>query len=173
MKPIILALAVAVSAVAAPPARAEVKAAEAGGFHLAGTVTIAAPPSEVWATLIQPDAWWSTDHRWFEGSRLTLDLTPGGCWCESGPDGAGAMHMRVGYVQPGQAIQLVGGLGPLQGMGLDGALRIDVKPEGEGARLNWSYVVVGWRPEGAAGMAAPVDGVLTEQMGRLKAAAER
>jgi uncharacterized protein YndB with AHSA1/START domain len=151
---------------------AEVKAAEAGGFHVAGTVTVARPRDAVWAVLLEPDRWWSPRHRWFDGSTLSLDPRPGGCWCEAGPDGAGAMHMRVGFINPRETLQLVGALGPLQGFGLDGVLVITLTDVDGGTEIGWAYTVNGWQPNGLAFLAGPVDGVLTEQMERLKAAAE-
>ena len=33
-----------------------------------------------------------------------------------------AEHMRIGFVDPGVQLRMLGGLGPLQGMGLHGAL---------------------------------------------------
>ena len=80
--------------------------------------------------------------------------------------------MIVGYVEPGRALTLLGGLGPLQALGLDGALQLTLTAEGGGTRMNWIYVVSGYRPGGIAVLAAPVDGVLAEQVERLKAAAE-
>jgi uncharacterized protein YndB with AHSA1/START domain len=157
---------------ASAPARAEVRAAEAGGFQVAGRITVAQPREAVWAMLLAPDRWWSPQHRWFEGSTLSLDSRPGGCWCETGPDGAGAMHLRVGYINPPGTLQLLGALDPLQALGLDGVLTVTLKPVDGGTDLDWTYTVTGFQPGGVAALAAPVDGVLAEQMGRLKAAVE-
>lgn len=169
----IVALTLGTVAMATVPARAEVKAAEAGGFQVAGQTVVTKPRDAVWAALLRPNDWWSPQHRWFEGSTLTLDARAGGCWCESGADGAGAMHLQVGFINPMETLQLVGGLGPLQGMGLDGVLTITLKDVEGGTEVAWTYTVHGWKPGGIAFMAAPVDGVLAEQMGRLKALAER
>lgn len=153
-------------------ASAEVRAAEAGGFQVAGQITVARPREAVWSVLLAPDGWWSPQHSWFEGSTLSLDPRPGGCWCEAGPGGAGAMHLIVGFIHPPETLQLLGGLGPLQGLGLDGVLTLTVKAVDGGSEVSWIYTVTGFQPGGVAGLAAPVDGVLAEQMGRLKAAAE-
>lgn len=158
----------------ATPTAAEVMASGPGGFQVGDSLTVSASRDAVWAALIQPDAWWSADHRWFEGSRLTLDLTPGGCWCEIGADGAGAQHMTVGFIQPGRALRLLGGLGPLQIGGLSGALSVQLgdAEDGAGTILAWSYTVAGYVPSGAEVWAQPVDNVLGQQMARLKAQVE-
>lgn len=158
----------------AAPTAAEVTASGPGGFQVGGSLAVSAPRDAVWAALIQPDAWWSADHRWFEDSRLTLDVSPGGCWCEFGADGEGAQHMTVGFVLPGRALRLLGGLGPLQIGGLSGALSVQLgdAEDGAGTTLAWSYTVTGYVPSGAQDWAGPVDGVLAQQMARLKALAE-
>ncbi len=170
-KPLVV-VALATLLVSLAPARAEVRHAEAAGFEIGDTLVIDATPAVVWSRLVKPDDWWSAEHRWFDSGRLSLELRPGGCWCEVGPDGAGAQHMTVGYLKPDKALTLLGGLGPLQALGLSGAWQLTLSAEGEGTRLAWTYVVSGYRAEGIAFLAAPVDGVLTEQIARLKAAAE-
>ncbi len=171
MKIIAIALAVLIATVAAP-VRADVVLAEPNGFQVKGQIIIAAPRETVWPALLNPDGWWSPSHRWFEGSTLTLEPRPGGCWCETGPDGAGAKHLEIALIAPPERLQLAGGLGPLQGMGLDGVLTIKLSSVEGGTTIDWVYIVTGWAPSGIAFMAAPVDGVLTEQMGRLKASIE-
>lgn len=160
------------AATVAAPARADVVAAEANGFQVKGQVTIAASRETVWPALLDPNGWWSPSHRWFDGSTMTLDPRPGGCWCETGPDGAGAKHLEIGLITRPETLQMTGGLGPLQGMGLDGVLTIKLASVEGGTTVDWTYTVTGWAPSGIALMAAPVDGVLTEQMGRLKALIE-
>ena len=43
---------------------------------------------------------------------MTLQMRPGGCFCETLDGGGGIEHMRVTYVQPGERIVLTGSLGP-------------------------------------------------------------
>ena len=171
MKIIAATLAI-LGATVAMPAQAEVVAAEAGGFQVKGQITVAAPRETVWTALLDPNGWWSPSHRWFEGSTMTLDPRPGGCWCETGPNGAGAKHLEIGLITPPETLQMTGGLGPLQGMGLDGVLTINLTSVEGGTTVDWTYTVTGWAPTGIAFMAAPVDGVLTEQMARLKVSIE-
>ena len=162
----------ALLALSAAPALAEVKSATPGGFEVGGSVAIAAPPARVWAVLTAPDAWWSRDHRWFRNSTLSLDLAPGGCWCERAADGRVSRHLETALVEPGSKLVLRGGLGPLQGQGASGGLTFDLKAEGEGSLLTWAYVVGGYASGGLAAWAAPVDGVLSAQLANLKTRAE-
>ena len=167
----LIPLAAALLALATAPAFAEVKSATPGGFEVGGSVAIKASPARVWTVLTAPDAWWSRDHRWFKGSTLSLDLAPGGCWCEQAADGV-SRHLETALVEPGSKLVLRGGLGPLQGQGASGGLTFDIKPEGEGSVLTWAYVVGGYTPGGLEAWAAPVDGVLSAQLVSLKARAE-
>jgi len=64
--------------------------------------------------------WWPKDHTWWKGA-LRIDEQAGGCFCES-TDTASAVHMRVSYVEPNKKVVMIGGLGPLQEMGVTGAL---------------------------------------------------
>ena len=168
----LLFVAAALLALAATPALAEVKSAAPGGFAVGGAVAISAPPARVWAVLTAPDAWWSRDHRWFKNSTLSLDLSPGGCWCETAADGRVSRHLETALVEPGSKLVLRGGLGPLQGQGATGGLTFEIKAEGEGSALTWAYIVGGYTPGGLEAWAAPVDGVLSAQLANLKTRAE-
>lgn len=156
------------------PAKAEVAKASPQGFESKHVVTIAAPPERVWATLIVPSRWWSKDHT-YSGDAANLSLRPraGGCWCETLKDGGSVEHMRIAYAQPGKALRAIGGLGPLQAEGVQGAMTFTLAPDGAGAtKLTVSYVVGGYIRAGADVIAAPVDMVLAQQLARLKAASE-
>lgn len=157
---------------ATAPASAEVKSAAPGGFEVGGAITIAAPPARVWATLTAPETWWSRDHRWFKASTLSLDLSPGGCWCEQAADGRVSRHLETVLVEPGSKLVLQGGLGPLQGQGAAGGLTFSLQPEGDRTTLTWTYVVGGYASGGLAAWAAPVDGVLSAQLANLKTRVE-
>ncbi|WP_312784905.1 SRPBCC family protein [Brevundimonas sp.] len=168
----LICAAATLSALAATPALAEVKSATPGGFQVGGAVAIEAPPARVWAVLTAPDDWWSRDHRWFRNSTLSLDLAPGGCWCETAVDGRVSRHLETALVEPGSKLVLRGGLGPLQGQGASGGLTFDLKAEGRGSVLTWSYIVGGYTPGGLENWATPVDGVLSAQLANLKTRVE-
>jgi len=162
----------ALLALGAAPAIAEVRSATPGGFEVGGSIPVAAPPARVWAVLTAPDDWWSRDHRWFNGSTLSLDLAPGGCWCEMAAEGRVSRHLETALVEPGSRLVLRGGLGPLQGQGVTGGLTFEVTSEGGNSLLTWSYIVGGYAPGGLEAWAAPVDSVLSAQIAGLKARAE-
>ncbi len=159
---------------AAGPASAAIVDAQPNGFKVERTAAIAASPDKVYAALIQPGQWWTSEHTYSgDAHNLTLDPKAGGCWCEALPDGGSAQHMRVVYVDPGKALRVTGGLGPLQALGVAGALTWTIKPaSGGGVELTQTYVVGGYAPGGLAALAAPVDGVLGLQLARLKAYVE-
>ncbi|MGK6356050.1 SRPBCC family protein [Sphingomonas sp. DT-207] len=158
------ALAVAV------PASADVVSSGDSGFTSRHSLSIAAPPAKVWEALVHPERWWQGDHTYSgDAANLSLELRPGGCWCEKLSSG-GVEHMRVVYVATGDTLRMVGGLGPLQAMPVTGVMTIILEPGGGGTKLVGSYAVAG---QGLTGIAAPVDKVLATQWSRLKAAAER
>jgi hypothetical protein len=81
--------------------------------------------------------------------------------------------MDVVYAEPGKALRLTGGLGPLQQMGATGAMTFDFKADGTNTRLTVTYVVTGFvAGQGFATLAPAVDGVLAEQVARFTHFAE-
>ena len=160
------------AAVLPATAHAEVVKAEAGGFSVSYKLNIAAPPAKVWAALIRPARWWSSDHT-YSGSaaNLTLDPRAGGCWCETLKDGI-VEHMRVVFIQQDQRLRLAGGLGPLQSLAVSGAMEFALKPTGTGTELTVTYTVGGWMPGGLDKLAASVDAVFGAQVANLKRVAE-
>jgi uncharacterized protein YndB with AHSA1/START domain len=166
-------LAMAAALLLAGPAAAEVVDAQANGFELRRTATIAAPPAKVYAALVDVGRWWSSAHSWSGDARnMTLVPQAGGCFCEKLPGGGSVLHMTVVYADPGKMLRLRGALGPLQGMGLEGVLTWSIKAVPEGSELVQGFSAGGYAKGGANILAVPVDGVLGEQLGRLKAYVE-
>jgi Polyketide cyclase / dehydrase and lipid transport len=148
---------------------AEVIDVAANGFEVRESVHVAALPDRVFAELLQPAHWWSSDHTFSRSAaNLKLDARAGGCWCESLPDGGSVEHMRVVYLAPGKALRLRGALGPLQGLAVNGAMTWSVKSNGSGSDISLSYVVGGYAKDGFDALAKAVDRVLGEQIARLK-----
>jgi uncharacterized protein YndB with AHSA1/START domain len=156
--------------VCAGGARAEIVGAGANGFEVKETAHIAAPPDKVYAALITPSRWWSSDHTFSQdAANLKLDAHAGGCWCEALPDGGSVEHMQVVFASPGKALRLRGALGPFQAMGAEGAMAWTFTPGASGgtdvvATLSFG----GYTPEGLDKHAAAVDGVFGDQVQRLK-----
>ncbi len=162
-----------VASVLSCPACAAVADSAANGFSVTESVHIAAPPDKVYGELVHPSQWWSPAHTFSKSAaNLSLDARAGGCWCETLPDGGSAQHLIVYAAVPGKTLVLRGALGPLQGLGVDGALRIDLRPGGDGTDVAVTYNVGGYLKDGLASWAAPVDEVLGVQFDRLKAQIE-
>ena len=170
--PALPALALLAAALAAPAA-AEVVDAQANGFEVSRTVKIAAPPARVYAAMALVGRWWSPVHSWSGDARnMTLVAKAGGCFCERLKSGGSVQHMTVIYADPGRMLRLRGALGPMQSMALDGVLSWSIKPTPEGSEVVQTYAVAGYLKGGAQALAPAVDGVLGEQLGRLKAFVE-
>lgn len=159
----------------ATPAHAEVKSATETGFEVSHTLTINASPAQVYRALGVPSRWWSKAHTYSGDARnMSMVLRAGGCFCEKIPAGGGTVeHARVVYAQPGKLLRVQGSLGPLQSEGVTGTLTWALKAVPGGTEVTQNYVVGGYIRSGARSFAAPVDQVLGEQLGGLKAYLER
>jgi len=149
--------------------KAEVKSVAPSGFEVVETMTIHAPPDQIYAALGKIGQWWSSSHTFSrDASNLSLDLKAGGCFCERLKDGGSVQHLIVVYAAPGEGLRLRGALGPLQMEGVDGTLAWALKPSEEGTNVTQSYVVGGYIRSGMENWAPKVDGVLHEQFDRLR-----
>jgi uncharacterized protein YndB with AHSA1/START domain len=159
----------AAAALAAGAAQAEVTDVSPQGFETKQKVEIAAPAAKVWAALIRPGDWWDSQHTWSGDARnLSLDLRPGGCWCENFPKGGGSVHMTVIYVAPRRQLTLDGALGPFQSTGASGHMVWSLVEAGGKTTLTQTFDVGGYVKGGIDKLATPVDGVLGGQVARLK-----
>ena len=167
------AMALGIGLMAAAGARAEVVEAQPAGFQVKESVEIAAPADRVWAALGQVGGWWNSKHSWSgDAKNLTLELKPGGCFCEALKNGGGARHLTVVLVSTGKTVILEGTLGPLVFSGADGHLIWSLAEKDGHTTLTQTYDVGGYFPGGLDKIAPAVDGVLTDQIGRLKAYVE-
>ena len=151
----------------ATPAAAEVTARSDNGFTLVFERPVTASPETVLEAVAMPAGWWSSAHTYSgDAANIRLDLIPGGCWCEALP-GGGVKHAEVVLVWPERnMVRFEAPFGPLQGMGADAVLTMTwAEPAGGGDRvLRWTFVVEG---PGTGAMADVIDGVMSEQFGRL------
>jgi uncharacterized protein YndB with AHSA1/START domain len=162
-------LGLAVSALIAGPAQGTVSDVASNGFTLKIDAHIAASPDKVYAALIEPARWWSSDHTFSgDAKNLHLEAKAGGCWCETLPNGGSVTHLTVVYVNPGRTLRLRGALGPFQGLAVAGALTWKIEPAADGTNLSVTYALGGYNHDGFAELAQAGDGVLTTQVGRLK-----
>lgn len=161
------AFAFALLAAMPAPLLAEVVEVGDGGFTVSHAKAVPVAPDKVWAALATPGRWWASGHSWSgDAANMTLDLRPGGCFCEIWKDGA-VEHGRVIHASRHKLLRLRGSLGPLQGEALTGTLSFSIKPEGAGSRITAEYVVGGHARFPLRSIAPGVDGVIGEQLERL------
>jgi uncharacterized protein YndB with AHSA1/START domain len=151
------------------PARPEVTAVAANGFGVKREASVKADAAAVYEALTsRVGSWWSPEHT-FSGDAKNLSIAPvpGGCFCERWPGGS-VLHMTVVYAAPGRALRMTGALGPMQGSGLAGSLTWELATIEGGTKIILTYVVGGYMAGGFEKIAPLVDGMLAEQVGRLK-----
>ena len=150
-------------------AAAEVVDSAPEGFTVENTVEVPVDADAAWKALVgDVDRWWPRDHTWWgTASRLRIAPHAGGCFCEIAGDRQ-ARHMEVVFVEPGKLLRMTGGLGPLQGMGVDGVLEFRLAATDAGTtRITLFYRAGGYTPDGLAGLAPVVDRVQALQLGGL------
>ena len=153
----------------AAPVGAAVKDSSPAGFTIENARDVPASVQDTWDAL-EDDVgqWWPADHTWWgDASNLSIKARAGGCFCERAGSRQ-ARHMTVVFVDPGRTLRMVGGLGPLQGMGLDGALefRLSANEQG-GTRVTMWYRAGGYTPDDLSKFAPVVDKVMAAQLGGL------
>jgi uncharacterized protein YndB with AHSA1/START domain len=153
----------------ATPATAAVVSADDHGFEIQHSVNLVVPQAQAFAAFGQVGQWWSSEHTYSgDAKRMSLQMRPGGCFCEPLDGGGGIEHMRVTYLQPGERIVLTGSLGPLLYEATTGVMDVKVERIAGGSRVTLNYRVAGFAKGGAAAMAPLVDQVLADQMKRFR-----
>jgi hypothetical protein len=148
--------------------RAAVVDAAPSGFTVENSETVPVAVDVAWQALVADvGRWWPADHTWWgDAAKLSIDARAGGCFCEI--DGARqARHMGVSFVDPGKLLRMTGGLGPLQGLGLHGALEWRFESVDQGTRITLHYRVGGYSPDDLSKFAPVVDRVQAQQLGGL------
>ncbi len=139
------------------------------GFIIENQVQIHQPANQAWNALVNHvDDWWPSDHTWWgDNQNLSISAVAGGCFCEIDGDKQ-AEHMRIVFVEPGKLLRMSGGLGPLQGMGLHGALDWTFTTEENKTTVTLRYQVSGINKDGFTELAPIVDRVQASQLSALK-----
>lgn len=156
------------------PVQAEVLDSASNGFTIRHAVMISTDRQIVYQTVVgRISEWWSSDHTVSgDAANLFLTDTLSGCFCERLGEGAGLVHLSVSFVNPGVMLRLTGGLGPLGLMGAAGNMTWEFDDAESGTVVTLQYAVGGYMPGGLDTVADAVDGVLVEQLTRLKSLLE-
>ncbi len=149
----------------AAPAVAEVKGKAPDGFVIRIEGEVALDRDAAWARLLDIGSWWNGAHTYSGvGDNMRLDAQAGGCWCELWSGGE-VEHGRVVMVMPKSVLRVDTALGPLQEMGVAGALTMTL---GDGVAgkttITLDYKVTGSSLSNLDQIAAAVDQVLAEQI---------
>ncbi len=154
----------------AAPASAEVVSAGPNGFEVQQVVNLVVPQPSAYAAFGEVGRWWGKDHTYSgDSARMSLQLRPGGCFCEPLEGGGGIEHMRVTYLKPGEEILLTGSLGPLLYQATAGVMDVKFERIAGGTRVTLNYRAAGFAKSDGDKMAPLVDQVLAEQMKRFRA----
>lgn len=152
---------------------AEVTSAGRAGFTLRIETLNQASPALSYEAFTAIERWWDPAHSYGgKSENLSLSVTPGGAFLEKLDNGGFVKHLEVVYANPGKEIRLLGGLGPLQPMGLHGAMTVQFEPFGKGSKTIMTYAVTGYSQQGLQELAGVVDKVQASQMQRHAAYAD-
>ena len=155
--------------IVAAPASAEVISAGPNGFEVQEVVNLVVPQPNAYAAFGQIGQWWSKDHTYSgDAARMSLQLRPGGCFCEPLDGGGGVEHMRVSFLKPGEQIVLTGSLGPLLYQATAGVMVVSFERIAGGTRVTMNYRAAGFAKGNGDQLASGVDQVLAEQMKRYR-----
>lgn len=157
-------------------ARAKVDDAANDGFKLTITRDTSAVADAAFTALVDDFSRWYDASHSYSGKKenLSIDLQKH-CMLEKLPDGGFVRHMEVVFYQPSKRIlRMMGGLGPLQGMGVNGAMTFSVEPneKEKGSRVTMTYVVCGYSGQQLDKLAPIVNQVLEAQLDGLKKVAD-
>lgn len=156
-----------VLAAATGAARAETSQVSASGFLVTLRKEVRATPQQVYEAIGRVDKWWNGEHTYSgDAANLSLGLAAGDCFCERW-NGNSVLHAQVIYVAKGSVVRLLGGLGPLQELAVNGVLTFATATADGKTVLKVTYRVSGSPAAGLDKLAQPVEGVLDEQSTRL------
>ncbi|TXS96494.1 SRPBCC domain-containing protein [Parahaliea maris] len=163
-----LALALFSLCIAALP-RAEVVSASDSHFVVRQQAHSSLPADALWERLVHPARWWNPAHSYSgEATALSLEPRAGGLWLEEWPGGSVA-HGQVITIMPGKLLRLDAPFGPLQSLGAHTVWTISLAAAEGGTTVTFHETAVAPPGSGMEAIAAAVDQVKTEAIGRLVA----
>jgi len=150
-------------------AQTDVKASAADGIVSQIEAEVALDRDDAWARLLNISAWWSASHTYSgDAGAMNTYAKASGCWCELW-SGVEVEHGRVVMVRPKEAIRFDTALGPLQEMGVVGALTFTLFDGSSPARtaITVDFKLSGSSLSGLDKLAPVFDGVISEQFKRF------
>ena len=147
---------------------AKVVDSAAHGFQIEIESQVNTDKATAYQQFLNVGQWWNADHTWFgQANNLTISLKVDGCFCELAGDKQ-AEHMTVSYIDPNNEIRMVGGLGPLQMMGVTGGMswKFDAI-DASHTKITFHYQVSGYLKGGLIKLAPIVNKVQQRQISRL------
>jgi hypothetical protein len=149
-------------------ALSEIISSNAIGFQINIKRTVNVNSKQAYAQFMKIGEWWNADHTYFgQSENLSIQAKAGGCFCEKSGEKE-VLHMTVSYVDPEKEIRMIGGLGPLQMMGVQGGMSwkfIDINDNQ--TQIVHHYQVSGFSKDGLEFLAPIVDKVQTQQVDSL------
>ncbi|MCE9522725.1 MAG: ATPase, partial [Alphaproteobacteria bacterium] len=103
-------------------ADAKVTSTAPTGFSVEHKLELKTDAKSAYDAFTKVGSWWNSAHSFSgDAKNLKIDTRPGGCWCETLPEGGFVKHMDVVHAAPGAMLVFSGGLGPLHFMGVAGS----------------------------------------------------
>lgn len=164
-----LSIALASVLVFAVPLQGQIKQSSASGFMIQIERELEGNAQQAYEKLVQDfSIWYDANHSYSgKAENLSIDLDKR-CMLEQLPEGGFVSHMELVFHQPGKMLRLTGGLGPLQEMGVSGALTFGFKDTEKGAIVTMTYYVSGADFLQLDKIAKPVNQVLGIQLDRFQ-----
>ena len=149
-------------------ANADVIESDQQGFIIKIERTASADVKTSYQQFLNVGQWWNGDHTWFgDAENLSIEAKAGGCFCEKSGEKE-VLHMTVSYIEPMKEVRLIGGLGPLQMLGVHGGMSWKFKAlDSTHTLITQQYHVIGYIKGGMEGFATIVDTVQTIQIDSL------
>lgn len=164
------ALALILTASFATSATAEVKDSAGDGFSLQISSETKLNAADSFRVFVDDfSKWWDASHSYSgDAKNLKIDLDKA-CFLETLPKGGFVRHMELAYYHPAKReLRFTGGLGPLQAMGVQGAMSVSIQSVTETeTTVSVQYNVAGFSSQQLDKIAPVVDQVLTAQIKRF------
>ena len=150
-------IAAAALMLAATPVSAEVIARTADSFTLRYEAAAETTPDDIRSAMTRIDGWWDGAHSYSgDAGNLSVDMTPGGCWCERLANGTDFRHATVVALEADRLL-FNAPFGPLNGKTTRADFTVSWPPGSGGRTILWEMVIEG---PGLGAYADAVDSVM-------------